>query len=153
MQKSIFSIALIVLFSLGIEGCASGFKISPSDKTALVRVHRKVHYGGYLKLCEANKEYVSRIPSGDHYIEIPANKRINIGLSTDLLGGRGVFGMDQPFSCTQFISFVPQAGMRYIVDAKTDGKSCETELVREDANSEFGLRLEESIGEPSCTRD
>lgn len=125
-----------------LQGCMTTYVAAPDEKMVTVRSVG----AGRPQLCKDGKLYwapeASGVPDG---ISVPAGQRLTLGSYLSSSGYQVIH------YCRPFLSFVPEPGKSYVMNAALDGDGrCAVELVREDVTRNTGVAVEPSIGRPVC---
>ena len=139
MRPTLLSCLLLVAAS--VTGCAVIPEYTPKAGQATASLNTQGL--GHKWACIDGRRH-RLAPNESKYAEIPAGKRLTIGVSFVNYSG-GSFSI----SCNPRSSFVPQTGERYFVDFDIEGERCYAIVFKEDPGKRTGLALDPSFGPPT----
>lgn len=149
MMRSLIALAMLAL----LGGCASPlpkFQPPPAGPlTATVDVSRADTQGSIYAVCVGDKTYSVDAPA-DHRIVVPTTGRVAFGSFLSLADFRGNYQVR--YTCNSAVSFVPLAGLTYLLNIEFNGAGCRLEVYREGGHNRIGLDIEPTAGPPQGCR-
>lgn len=133
---------LAALLALGGCNTLPAYAPAPAEKLATVRFLGS----GVPYMCVNGARYKLTVAEtdGDFTTRIPAGKRVMLWRYLSYAG------YQVTSSCSAALSVVAAEGSTIIVNSGLDAGKCFIEAVREDKSRETGVRIEPSVGAPTC---
>jgi hypothetical protein len=134
-----FSLAVVTLALL--TGCGA-MPYQPAANETMVPI--KLMGIGEPRMCKDGKVYSLSKDSKTGVAKVPVGQRISVG-SYMYFDNYSVV-----YSCTAWLSFVPEADRAYVSNAGIGDQRCFIEVVREDTAKETGVVREPSVASSNC---
>jgi len=133
--------SLASLLTLTLIGCVNPpYNFSPNEKSASI----KLLFGNTLSMCRDNKLYRLTPTDDSKTVRVPTGKRVSVGTSMSYSG------YNVTYSCTPFLSFLPEENTKYITDSNIINNNCHIDLVKENPTTRTGVSLEPSVSKRDC---